>query len=254
MKLFFRKSGEGKPLIILHGLFGMSDNWMTLSKQFAASGFLVYAVDARNHGRSPHSDSFSYSLMSEDLLELLESEKIASASVIGHSMGGKTGMWFACEHPDRISRFICADIAPHAYTPHHQSVFAAIHSVKLDQNSSRKEAEAQISETLKDEGTIQFLLKNLYWDEEDKLAWRFHLNGIEKNDDGIGEALPDSYKYTGPALFMRGEKSGYITDADTVDIKKHFPAATIKTISNAGHWIHAENPDEFYQAAISFLQ
>ncbi|CAN5416485.1 alpha/beta fold hydrolase [soil metagenome] len=253
MKLFFRKSGEGKPLIILHGLFGMSDNWMTLSKQFAAEGFLVYAVDLRNHGRSPHSNDFNYSIMSDDLLSLIDDEHISSASIIGHSMGGKTAMWFACVQPDRVSKLIIADMAPRYYPPHHQSVFAAIHAVDLDSLTTRKEVEGILRESLKQEGTIQFLLKNLYWNEQEKLAWRFYLEGIEENISSIGIALPEQYHCDAETLFLRGEKSGYITDADIVEIRKQFTHASVATVANAGHWIHAENPTGFMEEVRKFL-
>jgi len=253
MKLFFKKSGEGKPLLILHGLFGMSDNWATLSKQFSEKGFLVYLVDARNHGRSPHADEFDFPSMSNDMIELMDDEKIPSASIIGHSMGGKTAMWMACEHPERISKLIVADIAPRYYTPHHQGVIAAIHAVNLDHVTSRKEVEGILRESLRDEGTIQFLLKNLYWNEKEKLDWRFNLNGIEKNISTIGIALPEHFHFDGETLFLRGEKSGYITEADKPDIDTHFPSAEIKTVPDAGHWIHAENPSGFMDAALPFL-
>lgn len=253
MKLFFRKSGAGKPLIILHGLFGMSDNWMTLSRQFTDNGFQVYIVDARNHGRSPHSDEFNYALMSEDLVELMDDENISAATVIGHSMGGKTAMWLACTQPDRVSKLISVDISPKYYAPHHQTVFAAIHGIDLGQLTSRKEAEAGLREKLHDEDTIQFLLKNLYWDENEKLAWRFYLTGIEKNIASIGEALPAQYSYNGKTLFLRGEKSGYISPGDKPEIIKHFPNALISIVANAGHWIHAENPRGFMDIVLTFL-
>lgn len=253
MKLFFKKSGEGKPLMIMHGLFGMSDNWATLSRQFSENGFLVYIVDARNHGRSLHSDEFDFPLMSNDMIELMDDENISSASVIGHSMGGKTAMWMACEHPDRVSKLLVADIAPRSYEPHHQSVIAAIHSVDTDEITSRKEAETKLRESLHDEGNVQFLLKNLYWNEKEKLDWRFNIHGIEKNIANIGIALPDQFRFNGPTLFLRGEKSGYITESDRTDIVKHFPVAKINTVSNAGHWIHAENPSGFMDAALEFL-
>ena len=240
--------------MILHGLFGMSDNWATLSRQFSEKGFLVYIVDARNHGRSPHSDEFDFPLMSRDMLELMDDEKIETADIIGHSMGGKTAMWIACEHPDRISKLLIADIAPRKYAPHHQSVIAAIHAVNPDQVTSRKEAEAILRESLRDEGTIQFLLKNLYWNEKEKLSWRFNITGIEKNISKIGIAIPEDFRFEGKTLFMRGEKSGYITEADKPDIEKHFPAAKFATVPDAGHWIHAGNPKGFMDAAIPFLK
>jgi esterase len=253
MKLFFKKSGEGKPLFILHGLFGMGDNWGTLSRRFSENGFAVYLVDARNHGRSPHSAEFDFPLMSRDMIELLDDEKIDSASIIGHSMGGKTAMWLACEHPERVSKLVVADIAPRSYAPHHQSVIAAIHAVDAGQVTTRKEAEAILRESLHDEGNVQFLLKNLYWNEKEKLDWRFNIEGIKKNISEIGIALPDDFRFAGKTLFLRGEKSGYITEEDKPRIRKHFPSAEIMTVANAGHWIHAENPNGFMDAVVPFL-
>ena len=241
-------------MIILHGLFGMSDNWMTLSRQFTDNGFLVYSVDARNHGRSPHSEDFNYSLMSEDIIALMDDEKISAATLIGHSMGGKTAMWLACMHPDRVLKFISADISPKYYAPHHQTIFAAIHSIDLGQLTSRKEAEAGLRNQLQDEDTIQFLLKNLFWNQKEKLEWRFYLSGIEKNIDSIGLALPAEYQYNGEVLFLRGEKSGYVSFGDKPEIIKHFPNAMISTVHNAGHWIHAENPKGFMDNVMAFLK
>jgi esterase len=254
MKLFFRKSGAGKPLIILHGLFGMSDNWMALSKQFAENGFTVYAADARNHGRSPHSSDFNYSVMSNDVVGLMNDKDISSAVLIGHSMGAKTAMWLACENPSRVSALVVADMSPRAYAPHQQSVIAAIHSVMPDRINSRKEAEARLRETLHDEATVQFLLKNLYWNEQEKLAWRFNLDGIEKNISSIDVALPSGYHFEGNTLFIRGERSGYITDADASFIRKQFPSAQIETVTGAGHWVHAENPQGFMTLVMQFLK
>ena len=145
-------------------------------------------------------------------------------------------------------------MAPRFYPPHHEGVIAAIHSVDLDGIHSRKEAEAKLRETLKDEGTVQFLLKNLYWDEQEKLAWRFNLAGIEKNIDSIGVALPEGFHFDGTTLFLRGERSGYINVSDENEIKKHFPNASIQKIPAAGHWIHAENPEGFMNAALAFLK
>lgn len=254
MKLFFRKSGDGKPLVILHGLFGMSDNWMALTKQFAEAGFAVYAADARNHGRSPHDDEFNYEVMSQDVVDLMEGEKITSAIVMGHSLGAKTAMWIACQHPHLVERLIAVDMATRDYPPHHESVIAAIHAVDIGSNTSRKEAESRLRETLHDEGTVQFLLKNLYWDEHEKLAWRFNLDAIEKNINRTGEALPEEFRYEGKTLFLRGERSGYIRKEDEGEIIKHFPSAVIETVPAAGHWVHAENPSGFMTAVMRFLK
>ena len=254
MKLHFKKTGTGKPLFILHGLFGMSDNWMTLSKVFAENGFACYAVDLRNHGRSPHSEEFNYSLMAEDLLELLSDEKISTADIIGHSMGGKAAMFFSVAYPERAEKIVVVDIAPRYYPVLHDSVLSALQKINLENVTSRKEAEAQLSALLNnDETTIQFLLKNLYWKEETKFAWRFNLDSISKNIESVGEVLPVDKQFDKPALFIRGEKSNYVTVQDEPQIKKQFPEAEIKTIA-AGHWVHSENPKEFMNVTLEFLK
>jgi pimeloyl-ACP methyl ester carboxylesterase len=255
MKIFFRKSGEGKPLFILHGLFGMSDNWMSLSKKYAEAGFCTYLPDARNHGQSFHTDEFNYEAMAEDILNLLDAEDLDDASIIGHSMGAKTAMFFAALHPEKVSKLIIADMAPRYYPPSHQKVIAAINSIDLNSISSRKEAEEKLKQSL-DESTLQFILKSLYWKETidgKRLAWRFNIKAIEENLDALGQELPPDYIYEGPTLFLRGERSTYITDADKDSIKYYFPNSTIETVPNAGHWIHADNPEGFLKATLSFL-
>jgi esterase len=256
MKLFFRHEGEGKPLIILHGLFGMSDNWMTLAKEFAANGFSVYLPDARNHGRSPHSDVFTFEAMSDDLAAFMENEGLSSASVIGHSMGGRTAMLFAMQHGSRLEKLIVVDIAPRAYPTANRNVVAALHSLDLNSLSSRKVVEEKLRVSLgNDEATIQFLLKNLYWKEgeEKRLAWRFNLDIIERNLWRTEEVLPAGSIYNGNTLFVRGEKSDYINSTDEPLIKKYFPNAQVKTIPDAGHWVHAENPKGFMEVVLKEL-
>ncbi len=250
--LYFKKNGDGFPLIILHGLFGMGDNWATLSNQYKEHGFACYLIDQRNHGRSFHSEEFNYTVMAEDLHKWMQHEKIDKANLIGHSMGGKTAMFFATKYETLIHKLVIADIAPRYYTPHHDSILAALKSMHTETMTSRKEAEEQLRISIHDEETLQFLLKNLYWTEEKKLAWRFGLNGIEKNIDRIGEAMPDK-KVGVPTLFLRGEKSGYITSEDELEIHKRFQHVKIETITNAGHWLHAENPNEFLQRTLQFL-
>lgn len=256
MKLFFRKTGEGKPLIILHGVYGMSDNWMTLAKEFAANHFTVYTVDARNHGRSPHSDVFTFDAMAEDILELMNDEKIATAAIMGHSMGGRTAMIFASVHPERVEKLIVVDMSVRAYPGSNQNVIAALRSFDVKNISSRKEAEEKLKAALSnDEATVQFLLKSLYRKEEGSqtFAWRFNADVIAKNMDAAAVALKENIHFNGPVLFIRGEKSNYITPSDEPQIKKHFPKAEIETVPNAGHWVHAENPKEFMEVVMEFL-
>ena len=253
MKLFFRKIGEGRPLIILHGLFGMSDNWTTLSKSFSEQGFSCYLVDQRNHGRSPHSFEFNYKVLSDDLLELIEDQRLSVVDIIGHSMGAKTAMFFSSENANRIGKMVIADMAPKYYEPHHQAVLAAIHSVDPAKATSRREVEEKLRMALKDEATIQFLLKNLYWNDQEKLDWRFGFREIEQNIDETGKALPSGLHIDVQVLFIRGQRSGYITADDEIVIPKIFSKATFATVQDAGHWLHADQPKAFFDIVIDFL-
>lgn len=252
MKLYFRKYGNGKPLIVLHGLFGMGDNWSTMAKSYAENNFSVYLVDLRNHGRSPHSPEFSYEKMAEDVFELLQTEHIDSANLIGHSLGGKVAMFLAAAYPDQLQKMVIADMAPRYYPPHHQSIIAALHAVRIDEISSRKEAEDSLRTAIKDEATIQFLLKNIFWSEE-KLEWRFGLSEIENNMVEIGKAFKPDHTIMLPVLFLRGGKSEYINKDDESEINTIFLNAQIETIPGAGHWLHAEKPKEFLQATLKFF-
>ncbi|HRH65947.1 MAG TPA: alpha/beta fold hydrolase [Bacteroidia bacterium] len=253
MKLFFKKTGEGKPVFILHGLFGLGDNWMSFSKHFASIGFSCYAIDLRNHGRSPHSDAFSYELMVEDILRLMDDEGLSNVILLGHSLGGKTAMFFTEKYPERIEKLIVVDIAPRYYAPHHQSVLSALNSVPLDVITTRKEAEEQLRISIHEESTLQFLLKNLYWNENQKLAWRFNVSSIEKHIGIVGKAfLPDTPVRV-PALFIRGQRSGYISAEDEKEIRNDFSDVQIVTVPDAGHWVHAENPKSFFETVERFL-
>ena len=254
MNLFYRKFGQGQPMIILHGLFGQSDNWNTLAKQFGDSGFEVYVVDQRNHGLSPQSDEWNYKVMSDDLLELVKENNLQGCILLGHSMGGKTVMQFAIDHPHLVQKLIVVDIAPKFYPLHHQSVLEALQAVDFDFIKTRKEAEEVMSTYIADVGTKQFLLKNLYWLEDGKLNWRFNLKVIEKQIENVGEALQTESVYNSPTLFIRGENSTYILDEDMKQIHQLFPQAALKTIANAGHWVHAEKPKEFFDLVLEFAQ
>lgn len=254
MKLFFRKYGEGQPLIILHGLFGQSDNWNSLAKQFSETGFEVYVVDQRNHGLSPHSDEWNYKTMSDDLAEMIQDNNLKNAIVLGHSMGGKTAMYFAIENSHLVDQLIVVDIAPKYYPLHHQSVIEALTSIDFSVIKSRKEAESILSNYISDYGTKQFLLKNIYWTENGQLAWRFNLPVIVKNIENIGEATPTDKSVDIPTLFIRGEKSNYILDEDISLIQDIFPRSILETIPDAGHWVHAEKPKEFFEAVMKFIK
>ncbi len=254
MKLFYRKYGSGQPLIILHGLFGQSDNWNTLAKQFADGGFEVYIVDQRNHGLSPHSDVWNYQAMSDDVLELIKDNKLQNVILLGHSMGGKTAMEFAIQHPEFIDKLIVVDIAPKQYSQNNQNVLDALQAVDFNLIQTRKEVEAVLSGYIADVGTKQFLLKNLYWKENGELAWRFNLTIIAKYIKNSGEAITSDTICNTPTLFIRGEKSTYILDEDLNLMQDMFSNSKLKTIAGSGHWVHAEKPKEFFECVMEFIK
>ncbi len=244
--------GKGKPFVILHGFLGMSDNWKTLGNQFAEH-FEVHLVDQRNHGRSFHDDNFYYEALAEDLKHYFEAHNLKDTIVLGHSMGGKTAMLFATQFPDLVSKLIVADISPRFYPIHHDTILKGLKSLDFDTLKSRGQADKQLANYVSDFGTRQFLLKNLYWIEKGKLGIRINLKALTENVSEVGEALPIHAKFDGDTLFLRGDKSEYIGNQDEKIIKSHFPKAKITTISNAGHWLHAENPEDFYNAVTNFV-
>jgi pimeloyl-ACP methyl ester carboxylesterase len=254
MKLFNRKLGHGQPLIILHGLFGQSDNWNSLARQFAENNLEVYVVDQRNHGLSPHSDEWNYQAMSDDILELINDNNLQQVVLLGHSMGGKTAMQFAIEHSELLNKLIIVDIAPKYYKPHHQSVLKALFAVDFNIVKTRREVEDILSLYITDFGTKQFLLKNIYWKENGELDWRFNFKVIAQQIKNIGLALTDDANCDTPTLFIRGEKSNYILDEDVNLIQQIFPRSMLETIAGAGHWVHAEKPKEFFDCVMNFIK
>lgn len=251
MKLNYKKFGSGQPLVILHGLMGMLDNWQGPAKAFGKK-FETWILDLRNHGHSPHSDDFDYALMAADLNEFFSDHGLSSAHFIGHSMGGKLAMEFAQLHPEKVEKLVIVDIAPRYYPVHHDKILAALRAVPLDRITRRTEAESFMEPYVPDAGTRQFLLKSLYYREKGKFAWRFNLDSIEKNIEEVGKATDESI-YEGETLFVRGSKSKYISDADWADIRVIFPMARLETIDGAGHWVHAEEPAAFVEAVMAFL-
>ena len=252
MILHSKIEGEGKPLVILHGFLGMLDNWKTLSTEFAAAGFQVHALDLRNHGKSFHSNDFNYEVMVEDLKRYCEFHQLVQILLLGHSMGGKVAMQFACLYPEKVEKLIVADIGPKYYPQHHQTILEGLSRIDFSKNPSRQEADETLAIYIKDTGTRQFLLKSLYWESPGQLAFRFNLKVFIEKIEEVGKSLYEAFYYDKPTLFLRGDQSNYILDTDWDFIKKQFPNAQLKTIANAGHWLHAENPKEFYLHVIQF--
>ena len=253
MELHSNIIGEGDPIVILHGFLGMGDNWKTLANQFSALGFQVHLVDQRNHGRSFHHSKFNYELLSSDLKAYCSHHNLENIILLGHSMGGKTAMLFAALYPEIVSKLIVADISPRFYPIHHDAILEGLSSLNFEVIKSRKEAEIQLSKYVPDIGTRQFLLKNIYRVSSEVLGLRINLETLKTHVSEVGEALAPYLKYQKETLFLRGDKSEYISVQDETLIKRQFPNAAIKTISNAGHWLHAENPVEFFDSVSSFI-
>lgn len=253
MNLFFRKTGSGPPVVILHGLFGMSDNWQTIARLIGERGHAVFCVDLRNHGQSFHHEEFNYNLMAKDLFQLFSSEGILFPDIIGHSMGGKAAMAYAFLHPENMGRLIVVDIAPRYYKAQHKHIVEALKAIDFTKVKTRKAAEMELERFNIDSETRQFLLKNLYWKTENSLAWRFNLPVIERNMEEVGREIRNVEPFQKPALFIRGEKSDYINEADRVEILNFFPKSIILTAPNSGHWVHADNPSWFVENVLEFL-
>ncbi len=255
MKLAYRSLGEGQALIILHGLFGQSDNWNTLAKQFAQQGFQVFTIDQRNHGLSPHSTIWTYEAMAEDLKEFIETHQLLNPILLGHSMGGKTVLFTEYLYPTLAHQLIIADMAARAYPPQHNDVLQALHAVDFNTIGSRKEAEAAMNTYISDFGTKQFLLKNIYWKdpETNRMDWRFNLNAISENYANVSVEVP-FFKSNTPTLIIRGARSPYVNDTDWQHFQQRFTHVKLETIADAGHWVHAEKPQPFYEAVMRFVK
>lgn len=252
--LHSRILGAGKPLLILHGFFGMGDNWKSHANRFAEDGFEVHLIDQRNHGRSFHSNEFNYSLLVKDLYNYIQFHELVEVNLLGHSMGGKTVMLFAVEYSHVVNKLLVADIAPKKYPPHHQDIIKALNTIDFSVHNTRKLIDAKLAELIPEVGIRQFILKNTYWKTKEQLDFRFNLTSLTENYEEIIQELASSNGFNGDVLFLRGGKSKYVLDTDMPLIKSHFKKAEIETVSNAGHWLHAENPKEFYSKAIGFLE
>lgn len=251
----FGENISSTPLLVFHGLFGMLDNWGSFGKELGE--FLpVHLIDLRNHGRSFHSEEMSHDNLADDITNYMDYYGIEKAHVLGHSLGGKAVMQFAINYPEKVEKLIVVDISPKAYPPHHQGIIKALEMVDFNTVASRSDVEKVLTQYIPEKSTIQFLAKNLYWEESGdskKLNWRFNLKTLaEKYNQFVSNAIKFGF-FQGETLFIAGEKSNYILPQDEFSIKQQFPKAQFVKIKNAAHWVQADNPVDFAVVVKDFL-
>jgi esterase len=262
MTLFFRETPaaapDAQPLVILHGLFGSSDNWLMHSKFFSQQGYHVYTVDQRNHGQSFHSEVFDYDALAADLRGFVLDRNLQKPVLLGHSMGGKTVMQYAMNYPATgaptdAAKLVVVDIAPRAYPVHHADIIRGLTEIDLGPLRTRPEADTALAAYEPNPSVRQFLLKNLYRPDGQTFGWRLNVPVIARELARIGAAIGHTHPVPVPTLFVRGANSTYITDDDYPAIQTLFPQVRIETIAGAGHWVQAEQPTAFSEAVLRFI-
>ena len=251
MKLFYRELGQGQPIVIMHGIFGSSDNWLTQAK-ILSEQYRVITLDLRNHGQSPHDPTFDYPAMANDLVEFIREHKLKDAIVVGHSMGGKVAMNFAIANPDLLQKLVVVDISPRPYNLEHYVIIDGLKAIPIDKINSRNDAESALTPFVPEADVRQFLLKNLQRKAEGGFSWKINLPVIDKNLSNIGLDLQYEGKFNKPTLFIRGGRSKYVRDEDWSHIKEVFPQAVLETL-DTGHWVQAEKPKEFVEVLMRWL-
>lgn len=252
--LNYKAYGEkhNPALMIIHGLFGSLDNWMTMAKLWSQQ-YYVIAMDVRNHGKSFHSDMMTFQAMNDDINIILDKEKMTDFCLMGHSMGGKIAMNFAADFPEKIKKLIVVDVAPYAYDPHHNDVFEMMENMVPSHYDSRAEIEKALGEYFHQESLVQFMSKNIRRNDSTmKFEWKFNLPILEKEYEYLITSVPQK-GFAGPTLFIGGERSKYISKETSGLIFELYPNFELEYVSNAGHWVHADNPTEFYQKVSDFL-
>ena len=252
MRLHFEAAGHGEPLIILHGLFGSLENWRPMSRRLAEH-FKVFALDQRNHGQSPHSFQMDYPLMAEDAQHFLTAQGFGDTYLLGHSMGGKTAMQLALSHPDSVRKLVVVDMAPRQGLGRHERIIEGMRSLDLPRFQTRKDIENALAPAVPDLSTPQFLLKNIARGSEGGFSWKLGLEEIHLNYGRLTQAIESSTPFSKPALFIRGETSDYLLDDDWPVIQRFFPQAVLRTIPGAGHLVHVEKPQAFYELVTEFF-
>ena len=254
MKLLHSKIlGNGQPLLILHGLFGMGDNWITLGRKYAESRFEVHLIDQRNHGKSFHCNEMNYEVMLEDLDYYINHYQLKNIVLMGHSMGGKTAMHYVMKYPEKIKKLVIVDISPVKYPPHHFHIFDAFNQIDLAKYHNRKEIAIKLESIINIKAISNFILKNLFHNNKGKYSWKANIEVLKNAQDKLGEALQSQKNFDKPTLFIKGEMSPYIQDTHFSTINTHFSQNQLITIKNSGHWVHAEQTQEFYKKTLSFF-
>ena len=251
--LFYHELGSGRPIIILHGVFGSSDNWMTIARSLEAK-YHLYVLDQRNHGQSFHSNTFDYPSMVDDLKKFIDLHQIHEPVVIGHSMGGKVAMNFAIRYPSHLNSLVVVDISPRSYPIHHDEILEGLSSLDLPNLKSRSDADSKLARYVNDQSIRNFLLKNLSRGDDGNFMWRLNLPVIRMNIERVGMGLVGDGKFEKSTLFIKGSLSNYIESSDNDLIAERFPNSRIELIENAGHWVHAEQPEQFLKIISSFLE
>jgi pimeloyl-ACP methyl ester carboxylesterase len=252
MKLHYQESGEGIPLIIIHGLFGSADNWRSMAKYFSRF-YRVVSVDLRNHGRSPHSDEQNFTIMAGDIHQLCEDLGLDQVNILGHSLGGKVAMKFAAMYPDMVAKLVVVDIAPRQYFSAHTPLMDAMLALNLSQFTRRTEVDDALAESVPDKAVRQFLLMNLV-SERENFQWRINLPALKANYPELMAAISEDKTFSMPSLFVYGELSDYVTEQDRQQISRQFTEAKFSGIEKAGHWVQAERPQQFKKVVEEFLQ
>ena len=266
MELYYRHLGEGPPLIIVHGLYGSSDNWMNIARQLAEH-YSVYLVDQRNHGESPHSAIHNYDAMRDDLIGFMDRQGLAKAVLLGHSMGGKTVMHLAISEPGRVEALLVLDMSPFTCEPGRHSSQYSLHTgiingmleVDFTRVEKREDVEEQLAGSIQSSRIRSFLMKNVVRNKDGSYRWRLNIEAIADEMDAIFAGLDTATQVEGqgstgyPVLFVRGELSDYISDDCILEIRQIFPAAEFATIPGAGHWLHVEQPDLLVKTIRYFL-
>ncbi len=241
MPLNFTIQGEGKPILLIHGLFGDAKNLGGLARTLQHT-HKVISVDLCNHGRSFHSDKVSHQLMAQDLISLLDQNRITQCDVIGHSLGGKVAMCLSSMAPSTVDRLIVLDIAPIAYSEHrHQNVFLGLQAILDNPPSSRQQADVLLSQSIEETSVRQFLMKSLI-KTADYFEWSFNAKGLMKNYDQL-MGWQENAPFYGQTLFIKGGNSDYLLPEHQSAITRQFPNAKAHIVAQTGHWLHAEKPE-----------